>query len=105
SDWSSDVCSSDLNFNQFEGLGGNDTITGNGATRLIYTNATAGVTADIEAGTATGDASVGTDTFTGVNSLSGSAFGDTFSGSANSDNFVGLGGNDVIDGRAGFDTA
>ena len=51
------------------------------------------------------DASVGTDTFTGVNSLSGSAFGDTFSGSANSDNFVGLGGNDVIDGRAGFDTA
>ena len=31
-------------FNQFEGLGGNDTITGNGNTRVISRNATGGVT-------------------------------------------------------------
>ena len=32
------------NLNGFEGLGGNDTITGNGNTRAEYANATAGVT-------------------------------------------------------------
>ena len=51
-------------FNQFEGLGGDDTITGNGNTRVIYSSATAGVTMHMAAGTVTGDASVGTDTFT-----------------------------------------
>ena len=35
------VSTSNGNFNQFEGLGGNDTITGNGNTRVIYSNATA----------------------------------------------------------------
>ncbi|MEH2614336.1 Ig-like domain-containing protein [Bradyrhizobium sp. AZCC 1693] len=99
------VSTSNGNFNQFEGLAGNDTITGNGNTRLIYINAAAAVTVDIAAGTATGDASVGTDTFTGVNSATGSAFADTLSGSANNENFTGLAGNDVIDGRGGFDTA
>ena len=39
-------------FNEFEGLGGNDTITGNGNTRIDYINATAAVTVDLEAGTA-----------------------------------------------------
>ena len=67
------VSTSNGSFNQFEGLGGNDTITGNGNTRVIYGNAAAGVTVNIALGTATGDASVGTDTFTGVNSVGGSA--------------------------------
>ena len=58
-------------FNQFEGLGGNDTITGNGNTRVIYSSATGGVTIHLAAGTATGDASVGTDSFTAVNSATG----------------------------------
>ena len=56
-------------FNEFEGVGGNDTITGNGNTRIAFYNATAGVTVDLAAGTATGDASVGNDTFTGVNNV------------------------------------
>jgi len=72
---------------------------------VIYQNATALVTVDLAAGTADGDASVGHDTFSGVNSATGSAFGDTLSGAATSDSFVGLGGNDLIDGRGGFDTA
>ena len=68
------VSTSNGNFNQFEGLGGNDTITGNGNTRVIYSNATGGVTITIGvggAGSATGDGSTGKDSFTGgVNSAS-----------------------------------
>ena len=70
-------------FNEFEGMGGNDVITGNGNTRMAFFNATGGVTVDIAAGTATGDASVGTDTFTGVTQVRGSNFNDTMSGDAN----------------------
>ena len=33
-------------FNEFEGMGGNDTITGNGFTRVSYLNATAAVTSN-----------------------------------------------------------
>jgi hypothetical protein len=70
-------------FNIFEGLAGNDTITGNGNTRVIYANASAAVTVDLSLGTAYGTAagdlaSIGTDVITGgVNSVTGSAFGDT----------------------------
>ena len=46
-------------FNEFEGMGGNDTITGNGNTQIAFFNATAAVTVDLVAGTASGDASVG----------------------------------------------
>ena len=91
-------------FNDFAGSGGNDTIYGNGFTRLTYTNAFGPITADIAAGTATGD---GTDTFSGVNAVMGSVFGDTLLGSANvvGETFTGLGGDDYIDGRGGFDMA
>ncbi|MEH2565235.1 VCBS domain-containing protein [Bradyrhizobium sp. AZCC 2289] len=92
-------------FNEFTGGGGNDIITGNGNTRLSYNNATAGVIVDLAAGTADGDASVGHDTFTGVNAIQASMFNDTLLGDANNDTFAGLAGNDYIDGRGGFDTA
>ncbi|WP_164940881.1 Ig-like domain-containing protein [Bradyrhizobium zhanjiangense] len=92
-------------FNNFEGMGGNDTIIGNGNTRIQYTQSSAGVTVDFLAGTAIGDASVGTDTFTGVNAVIGSMFADTFSGSGANENFMGLAGDDFIDGKGGFDTA
>jgi Ca2+-binding RTX toxin-like protein len=101
-------------FNEFEGMGGNDTITGNGFTRVSYLNATAGVTVDIAAGTghgtAPGDlAGVGIDSFTGVNAARGSNFDDVLLGSDNkvftAENFEGRGGNDLIDGRGGFDRA
>ncbi|WP_247903982.1 Ig-like domain-containing protein [Bradyrhizobium sp. 131] len=92
-------------FNNFEGMGGNDAIIGNGNTRLQYTQSSAGVTVDLLAGTATGDASVGTDTFTGVNAVMGSMFADVFSGSGANENFMGLAGDDLINGNGGFDTA
>jgi Ca2+-binding RTX toxin-like protein len=96
-------------FNQFEGLGGDDLIIGNGNTRLLHSSATGAVTVDILAGTAAGNDSVGTDTFSGVNAVVGSSFGDTFYGSDNAmftaETFFGLGGDDFIDGRGGYDVA
>ena len=95
--------------NEFEGRGGNDTIIGNGDTRISYLHATAGVTVDFALGTADGDASVGHDTFSGVNRVRGSYFDDLLYGSNNPSNthedFEGRGGNDYIDGRGGFDRA
>lgn len=92
-------------FNEFQGLGGNDTITGNGNTRISYANANGAVTVDLQAGTADGNGSVGHDTFTGVSRARGSGFGDTISGDGNDNRLEGWGGNDAIDGRGGFDFA
>ena len=92
-------------FNEFTGGGGDDQITGNGATRLGYNNATAGITFDINLGTTVGDGSVGTDHFTGVNAVQATMFDDFLYGGATNDTFAGLAGNDWIDGRGGFDTA
>jgi Ca2+-binding RTX toxin-like protein len=94
--------------NDFEGLGGDDLIIGNGSTRVSFIHATAAVTVDIALGSALGDASIGHDTFTGVSSVRGSNFADTLLGSDNTtgtENFEGRGGNDFINGRIGFDRA
>ena len=83
-------------FNEFEGRGGDDHITGNGQTRISYYHATSGVTVTFDAnswtsassgasGTATGDGSVDTDDFKGVNQVRGSFFDDHFTGSNNSE--------------------
>jgi Ca2+-binding RTX toxin-like protein len=96
-------------FNQFQGLGGNDTITGNGSTQLYYAGSTAGISVTLNAGgggTVTGDSSVGTDTINGgVNSIQGSNFNDTYNASTFSspsgsfNQFLGNGGNDTITGN------
>lgn len=90
-------------FNQFEGMGGDDTITGNGSTELNFFSATGGVTVDLTTGIATGNASVGTDTFTGVNAVNASAFNDTLTGDANRNVLEGRDGNDVLAGGGGDD--
>ncbi|MGL3111436.1 VCBS domain-containing protein [Bradyrhizobium sp. BR 1432] len=92
-------------FNEFTGNGGDDTITGNGFTRLGFNNATAGVQVDFVTGIATGNSSVGTDHFTGVNAVQASMFDDSLYGGATNDTFTGLAGNDHIDGRGGFDVS
>ena len=95
-------------FNEIEGMGGSDTITGNGNTRIAFYNATGGVTVDLAAGTAAGDSSVGSDTITGgVSAIAGSQFVDTLfgGGSAPTEMFDGRAGNDSFDGRGGFDQA
>ncbi|MDO8399913.1 MAG: FecR domain-containing protein [Bradyrhizobium sp.] len=102
-------------FNSFEGMAGDDIITGNvnvqgqALTRISYASASAAVVVDLAAGTATGNASVGTDHFTNVSSVIGSGYGDTLRGSDNEngsfEQFDGRGGNDTIEGRGGYDFA
>lgn len=96
------------NFNEFTGGGGNDSITGNGGTRIAYQNASSGVTVDLQQGTAQSigandAANVGVDTFTGVNQVRGSSFDDVLYGSNGGqfESFRGQAGNDLIDGRGG----
>jgi Ca2+-binding RTX toxin-like protein len=92
-------------FNSFLGQGGNDTITGNGATQIQYNNATGGVSVNLSTGIATGDASVGTDTITGgVNNVLGSNLADTIIGSSANETLNGNGGNDTLNGGGGADT-
>ena len=104
------------NFVDFEGGGGNDTITGNGNTRIGYRSASDGVTvqlggigsgtAQLTNGTGSPTDNVGMDTFTGVNAVHGSAYDDILMGSdttASTEIFRGLAGNDTIYGGGGFD--
>ena len=103
------------NFNDFEGLDGDDTITGNGSTRISYQHASAAVTVDLAKhtahGTAAGDlANVGIDNLIGgIAQIRGSDFDDTLVGTSNgsfsAETFEGWGGNDFIDGNCGFDRA
>ncbi len=104
-----------VGFNSFEGMAGDDIITGNvngqgqALTRVSYASAGAAVVVDLAAGTATGNASVGTDQFTNVSMVIGSGYGDTLRGSDNEsgsfEQFDGRGGNDTIEGRGGYDFA
>ncbi len=94
-------------FNEFRGGAGNDTITGNGYTRLAYQDANSGVTVTftaVGAGTVKGDeATVGTDTFTGVNAIRGSSYNDAIVGSSGDESFSLEAGDDTLDGGAGRD--
>src|SRR4029077_13091850 len=109
-----------VTLNNFEGMGGNDIIIGNGSTQASYQIAAAAVTVDLASptvgmpgstgiafGTAPGDlAGIGTDTFfDGVTRVRGSVYDDTILGNAASNSLVGGKGNDFLDGRGGFDTA
>ena len=96
-------------FNAFIGMGGDDTITGNGNTQVQYFNATSGVSITLGtngSGSSTGDASVGHDTFvSGVNNVLGSNSGDNYDASAFTsangtfNQFQGYGGDDTITGN------
>jgi len=100
------------------GRGGSDTILGNGETSLHFgavngsTNGL-GLTLDLKLGTAdasnlkSGTVALGTETFSGVRSITGTYLNDTLLGGVNDDfeSFRGEGGNDFIDGRTGQDRA
>lgn len=93
-------------FTSIRGGAGNDTINGNGETRIDYVDASAGVRVDVTAGLARGiqgDAGVGVDAFNGVAQVRGSNFDDIILGSDASsfESFRGQSGNDFIDGRGG----
>ena len=92
-------------FNEFEGMAGNDTITGNGNTRISF------VCRDRGSDSRPFDRvrhrwrvrryrhHLG-----GVNQVRGSAFGDTITGTSGNDILDGQAGNDSLDGGVGADT-
>ena len=86
--------------NTFQPGDGNDTIDGGagGADRVDYTDASAGVTVDLTAGTATGGS--GSDTLTQIEDVDGSDFADDITGNDSAvGNFLfGNGGNDRLNG-------
>jgi Ca2+-binding RTX toxin-like protein len=98
-------------FNEFEGLDGDDTITGNGNTRVSYFMADAGVSVNLATGIAislvAGDAAnIGTDTIAlgTVNAVRGSEFDDELRGDSGNNTLIGGGGNDFLGGGPGSDT-
>jgi|GEM_PF-2573877 len=107
---SANKASNGVTYNYFDGGAGNDIIIGNGLSWVSYRTSTSAVNISIGAGTYTGDASVGTDTWSGVSAVTGSDFNDTLTGTNNTaagsaEQFEGRLGDDLIDGNGGFDRA
>ncbi|MEO1748154.1 MAG: proprotein convertase P-domain-containing protein, partial [Pseudomonadota bacterium] len=97
---------------ELNGEGGNDILVGgagadvlnggSGTDRASYMNATAAVTADLgNAANNTGDAAG--DTYTSIEHLQGSQFGDTLTGDGANNTIWGLDGDDTINGGGGND--
>lgn len=84
------------------GVGGDDTLDGGeDEDTADYSEASAGVTADLGAGSATGE---GADTLTAIENLTGSGLPDVLTGSSSVNTLAGGGGNDIIRSRdGGFD--
>ncbi len=100
----SDFAESSPGFNHFRGGAGNDTIVGNGFTRLTYDSSTAGILFDFSQSTVA-DGLGGIDTFSGVVAATGSSLADTFLGGGGDDTVTGRAGNDTIYGGGGNDVA
>ncbi|MET1414786.1 Ig-like domain-containing protein [Roseibium sp. HPY-6] len=95
-------------FEEFQGLAGNDTFTGNGGLdRLNYSfddnrGGLSGVVVNLSTGTAT-DGFGDTDTFTGIEQVNATDFSDTLTGDGNENILIGRAGMDTISGGAGDD--
>ena len=84
------------------GAGADDLSGGAGSDRATYETAAAGVTAALlSPATNTGDAAG--DTYTSVENLTGSAFGDTLTGTNSANSIIGGDGDDTINGLGGDD--
>ncbi|MGH8756457.1 MAG: calcium-binding protein, partial [Burkholderiales bacterium] len=94
------------NFNDtLEGSGGNNVLAGGlGLDTVSYRNATAGVTVNLALTTAQNTVGAGTDTLSGFENLTGSAFNDTLTGTTGNNVLTGLAGNDTLNGGTGADT-
>lgn len=89
-----DILIGDAGADQFNGGAGVDLVS--------YVTASAGVTADMLSTSGTQGDAAG-DTFTQVENLAGSLFGDILSGDNSGNTILGLAGNDYLFGRAGND--
>lgn len=88
-----------------EGAAGNDTLTGGGGTDTAsYANAGSAVTVNLATLTAQNTNGAGTDTLSGFENLTGSAFNDTLTGNSSDNVIQGGAGNDTINGSGGTDT-
>ncbi|WP_324764828.1 M10 family metallopeptidase C-terminal domain-containing protein (plasmid) [Sinorhizobium meliloti] len=93
----------DGNDNLFGGAGADRLDGGNGTDLANYSNATAGIVADLSSpGSNTGEAAG--DTYVSIERLYGSAFNDSLRGDNGANLLNGLAGNDVLNGRDGNDT-
>lgn len=88
-----------------QGLGGNDMLTGGaGIDTASYALAAAGVTVSLAVAGAQNTGGAGTDTLTGFESLTGSAFNDVLTGNDGANVLTGLAGDDFLRGGSGADT-
>ena len=108
-----DRLTGDANANRLDGRSGNDTLVGlGGADTLIggdgidtaeYLDSTAAVNVSLASGTGSGGDAQG-DRLSGIENLTGSAFGDRLTGDGGANVLDGAGGNDTLVGGAGADT-
>src|SRR6478735_4057985 len=92
----------------------NDTLEGNAGANVLaaglgidtvtYEHAAAGVTVSLALTAAQNTVGAGSDTLSGFENLTGSAFNDTLTGNAGANVIAGLDGNDVLAGLGGADT-
>lgn len=88
-----------------DGGAGNDTlIGGSGTDRLTYASATAGITINLATTTGQATGGSGTDTISGFEHLTGSAYNDVLTGNSSANLIDGGAGDDTIDGAGGTDT-
>lgn len=99
-----DVMVGDGQANTFIGSLGSDSMDGGGGTDLVdYVGSTTAVQVDFLTGVGTGGQAKG-DTYTSIESIRGSVFGDVITGSGKNELFIGYSGADIIDGGDGTDT-
>ena len=102
-----------INIENLTGSGFNDTLEGNGGNNVLnggagidtvsYENAGAAVAVSLATTAAQNTGGAGTDTLSGFENLTGSAFNDTLTGSTAANVLMGLAGNDTLNGGAGAD--
>jgi Ca2+-binding RTX toxin-like protein len=85
------------------GAGADTLIGGLGSDTASYVGSSAAVTVNLATGINTGGHAAG-DVFTGIENLTGSAFGDSLTGDAAANSLSGGAGNDILVGGAGADT-
>lgn len=100
-----DSITGDSGDNVIEGAGGNDTLVGGlGTDTLSYAHAASAVTVNLATTSAQNTVGAGTDTVSGFENLTGSAYNDTLTGDTGGNVIDGGGGNDLIKGSTGNDT-
>ncbi|WP_407519013.1 beta strand repeat-containing protein [Methylobacterium oryzisoli] len=108
-----DDIAGDAGANSLSGGAGNDTLKGGGGADSLaggagndtasYRFSTAGVNANLETGRGTAADAEG-DTYSGIENLRGSDYGDWLQGDAQGNRLEGFGGNDTLKGGGGADT-